>query len=595
MGEVVPVAALPLVGDPHADAMIDAQRLNTTYAALGLDHLDARARLDEALRTVLEFEADEPYPVRIGQWSVTMPAERFRGILSSALVVAAIEASGAANTALVVLAALVPHLFDVTKVRVDADEQAVIADLHLDIAGDRRGTWAALPDDLRHEVPYLRFAELLDGLDEAGALRTRPGPPGLRQTLAEPAAGRAPAGPLPRVLLVGDEWFPRLGGLSTFNRLMARGLVEAGATVDVLLPRVNPEELADAEKSGVRLVSPGPIPGTTDEQTLMRAAAIEADEAPDVIVGHGRITGPAAAAQAASYPGAIRCHILHMAADEIEYLKRTPEHEVAKRAEIRADTEIELAGTAHFTFAVGPRLFERFDRDLGVLVPKPVLARIDPGFEFPAPAQRAVPSGVPQILMIGRWEDAYAKGLDIAARAIGHAVRLADRKASDVELLVRGVPDDEAIKLRAEIQQLSGLPSLSVIVRPYTADAEPLRRDLNRASLLLMPSRAEGFGLVGVEAITAGLPALITSESGLGRLLRDTLPAGEAGRFVVPVVQDDARDTEVWGHHIAAVLRDRAAAFANAFDLHKSLASEYTWPKSCAKFLDVVLRDGSAS
>jgi glycosyltransferase involved in cell wall biosynthesis len=39
-----------------------------------------------------------------------------------------------------------------------------------------------------------------------------------------------------------------------------------------------------------------------------------------------------------------------------------------------------------------------------------------------------------------------------------------------------------------------------------------------------MPSRHEGFGLVALEAISAGVPVLVSKESGLGRMLIECLP-----------------------------------------------------------------------
>ena len=43
------------------------------------------------------------------------------------------------------------------------------------------------------------------------------------------------------------------------------------------------------------------------------------------------------------------------------------------------------------------------------------------------------------------------------------------------------------------------------------------------SSLVLMPSRVEGFGLAGLEAITSGTPVRISGASGLGMLLEELL------------------------------------------------------------------------
>ncbi|MFI9583495.1 glycosyltransferase [Streptomyces sp. NPDC052236] len=99
----------------------------------------------------------------------------------------------------------------------------------------------------------------------------------------------------------------------------------------------------------------------------------------------------------------------------------------------------------------------------------------------------------------------------------------------------------------------------------------------DEATLALMPSRAEGFGLVGLEAVAAGTPVLVSGRSGLGMLLREILPPAEAARAVVPVTLHDTDDVMRWGHQIAAVLRDPVAAFATADRIRRAAEAERTW------------------
>ncbi|MDP2439406.1 MAG: glycosyltransferase, partial [archaeon] len=50
--------------------------------------------------------------------------------------------------------------------------------------------------------------------------------------------------------------------------------------------------------------------------------------------------------------------------------------------------------------------------------------------------------------------------------------------------------------------------------------------DLHQCSLVLMPSRQEPFGLAGLEALSAGVPVMISRQSGLHRIsknLRDPI------------------------------------------------------------------------
>ena len=61
-----------------------------------------------------------------------------------------------------------------------------------------------------------------------------------------------------------------------------------------------------------------------------------------------------------------------------------------------------------------------------------------------------------------------------------------------------------------------------------------LQIDKLRASLILMPSKAEGFGPVGLEAIVAGTPVLLSRESAFGQLLQEVLKPEQVARMTAP-------------------------------------------------------------
>ena len=51
------------------------------------------------------------------------------------------------------------------------------------------------------------------------------------------------------------------------------------------------------------------------------------------------------------------------------------------------------------------------------------------------------------------------------------------------------------------------------------SERESLRRLFQEVDLVVMPSRTEGFGLSGLEALSAGLPVLVSWNSGFGEAL----------------------------------------------------------------------------
>jgi len=79
-----------------------------------------------------------------------------------------------------------------------------------------------------------------------------------------------------------------------------------------------------------------------------------------------------------------------------------------------------------------------------------------------------------------------------------------------------------------EFSNLTALPGVE-IVREHLSEKE-LEDFYNRATLLVLPSIDDGFGMVVVEAMSIGLPVIITKNVGAADIIKD----GEEG-FVVPI------------------------------------------------------------
>lgn len=427
--------------------------------------------------------------------------------------------------------------------------------------------------------PAVTFPLLPPALSGLGCTVCRPlhGPPVLPTHRAP--SGTPAVGHRKRILSIATEWQSAQGGLSTLNRKLCSALAAAGADVSCVVLQASDADLEAAEAHGVRLVTPPPSPGANDLMQLARKPALDEGVVPDVVIGHGRVTGPAAKTLVEDhFPRASRLHVVHMAPDEIEWEKLDRSDDAGTRAEVRTELEVSLGRTSQAVVAVGPRLHARYLTEFAAYDDAPPVLRLDPGFDSPDVPARLPPPGSPwRVLVVGRTEDARLKGLDLAAGAVGRAERARGESLTEIELLVRGTPPDSAEELRRGLTEWAAAPSLRIVVRPYAAGAERIEADLRRASLLLMPSRSEGFGLAGLEAIVAGTPVLVSSSSGLGLLLREALGPDEAIRFAVSVDADDAATIARWSSAIEAVLMDREAAFSRAADLRRRLADAKPW------------------
>lgn len=140
--------------------------------------------------------------------------------------------------------------------------------------------------------------------------------------------------------------------------------------------------------------------------------------------------------------------------------------------------------------------------------------------------QRTIPAH-PTLLCLGRTESLGVKGLDIFASAAGHLTKLWRAHSSTKErpsprFMVRGAKDD-AEELESKLTQIAKAvaSNTEILVRPYTSEREELEAEFRAASIFLMPSREEGFGLVACEALSLGVPAIVTSESGIAEVIRE--------------------------------------------------------------------------
>ncbi|MGW0335641.1 CATRA conflict system CASPASE/TPR repeat-associated protein [Streptomyces sp. NPDC003011] len=453
----------------------------------------------------------------------------------------------------------------------------------LEASGLDGGTVAA--DDRRFASSFLWWLNgILALLERAG--------------IGDPLRGprREPGRPV-RVLVVADEWFPARGGLSTFNSRLCVALAREKADVRVMVEAATPEERADAAEDGVRLIEVA-RPGLSRDAALSVPPVFADGFVPDLVLGHGRVTGSAAKALVERYfKNAGRLHFLHVEPDQAEAHKPHAEGDLAARAEDRTDQELRLCRGALHPVPVGPRLERALWPHLRTPEYQDLAApvRVDPGFDGGTPVSPPRPGEIPQILLLGRLEDADLKGLDIAARALGKASSKTAEPGS-WHLLVRGVPDDESAALAARVEKWVANPDVDVIPRRYSADPRRIKNDLARASLVLMPSRAEAFGLAGAEAIACGVPVLVSGRSGLGMLLR-AQRSPVAARAVVDVGATRGSrkaDVRTWTQAIHAVVRNPEAAFRDAAELREVMAARYTWATAATTVLDCIRSDVTA-
>ena len=168
----------------------------------------------------------------------------------------------------------------------------------------------------------------------------------------------------------------------------------------------------------------------------------------------------------------------------------------------------------------------------------------------PAPT-RPPASGTLQLLFVGRINQ--RKGVKYLLEA------LKQFRPSDVQLTVCGRVVDSLALFRAS--------GIDVNVRP-SVSAEELVHAYQRADLFVLPSVAEGFAQVLLEALACGLPILSTTHTAAPDLITE----GKEG-FIVP-----PRRPDLLAERIAWCLDNRPALEAMR-ERARSTAEQFTWDR----------------
>ena len=372
-------------------------------------------------------------------------------------------------------------------------------------------------------------------------------------------------GPL-KVTLIGDEWGSSKGGLSTLNRELAKNLArQPGVEVTILLPHYSEGEKQEANDYKVSLATPEPMNGFDSIRGL---SFPKEDHDIDVVIGHGQKLG-APAQVIAKQRKCKRVHVVHTVSEELAMFKEG-ETAIPKGGEKRR-AEVGLCEKADIVVAIGPKLKEDISAKLRYKKDKCVID-ITPGIfqEFAKMEQASEDGERFRILVFGRGdsEDFELKGYDIAAEAV------ASLKDESYLLLFVGAPKGKEEEVKNKLLKC-GIPCTQLIVRDFIESREEVKKLFCEVDLLIMPSRTEGFGVTALEALSAGLPILVSKNSGFGKVQFE------------PSCVVCSDDPEKWAEAIRHVRETpRKLRLEKALSLRKSYDKKYKWRRQCENLVD---------
>ena len=379
-----------------------------------------------------------------------------------------------------------------------------------------------------------------------------------------------------KVTLLSSEWRSTKGGLSTINRELAIQLAKhPSVEVSVYLPQCSEEDKQVARDHNVRLIKAREMPGLEPNFWL---SCLPEDHAVDCVIGHGAVLGRQVQILKRIHP----CkwiQVVHTAPEELGMYKSYAD--AISRGEKKHETEVKLCEKADQVVAVGPKLAEAFSGYLRACGKDQDVLNLTPGIfsEFSDVKQATEERKTFSVLVFGRGdnEDFQLKGYDIAARAIAE---LKD-EPQPYKLLFVGAPSGEEEKVKDLLLQ-QGIDRSQLTVRCFNESREQLARLFREVDLAIMPSRTEGFGLAALEALSAGLPVLVSGNSGLGEALKE-VPNGS--NCVVK-----SKDPKDWANAIRVVRKkNRKLRLREARLLQGEYAEMYSWQDHCNRLVERML------
>ncbi|XP_068693398.1 uncharacterized protein [Montipora foliosa] len=365
-----------------------------------------------------------------------------------------------------------------------------------------------------------------------------------------------------KVTILASEWGSSKGGLSTINRKLAIQLAKSSEVeITFFVPQCSKGDKKEALSHKINIVEAKKFVGFEDLDLL---SSPPDDLLIEVVIGHGAELGR----HAQVIRNRHKCkwvQVVHTDSEELGMFNSYPD--AISKGQEKHYIEVKLCEEADFVVTIGPKLAESFRRYLQSCKNHQTIFDFTPGIfeEFLSVDQGLEERKHCTVLVFGRGdaEDFQLKGFDIVGKAVA--------SLADTHLIFVGAPDGKKQEM-AQLLLKCDLPAHCLKVRGYVKCRESLRKLFCEVDLVVMPSRTDGFGLTGLEALSAGLPVLVSKNSGFGESL-SKVPFGSS--FVI-----DSEKPEVWAAAIKTIWdKERQSRLEEVQALRSSYERKYSWTK----------------
>ena len=373
------------------------------------------------------------------------------------------------------------------------------------------------------------------------------------------------------VTLLSSEWRSKVEGVSTIIRELAIQLAKHPSLhVSVYLPKCGDEDKRVAASYNVQLIEAEEMAGYDPVDWL---SVLPEDHAVDYVIGFGTVLGRQ-----------VQIIKRHYDFKWIQVVYNVPEElgafkyysNAIDRADKMQQVEVKLCEKADQVVAVGPKVTEAFLRYLRK--DQEHVFNLTPGIlsDFANVQQATEELKAFRVLLFGQYcmEDFYLNEYHIAACAIAEL----KIEPQPYALLFAGAQQEEQ-EIMTDLFLNEGVERTQLLFRPYNGSREQLARLFCEADLAIMPSQTVGFGVAALEALSAGLPILVSGRAGFGEALGTVLHGA-------PCVVNSA-DPKVWANAIRAVRqKDRKIRLEESKAVREAYGKKYSWEEQCSRLVE---------
>lgn len=384
-----------------------------------------------------------------------------------------------------------------------------------------------------------------------------------------------------------DDWGYSKGGINVFNKLLCEAMSRlAHSKVVCVVQNVSADKERQTTENGIEILY---ISKENNNEKIIakKIKNITCKDSKIIFVGHDVQTGKMAIKCKKRFLNS-KCIIIHHMAYAEYYPILNMDYEVS---EAKENLQREVLQQADMVFANGVTLEKSAQDIVGDEVP---VFRIYPGVSEVEPRKNI--NNTFKVVTFGRIEQ--GKGLKknntiiketyLALAAWANFTKKYCREEETTMKIYGKNGDDNSVDKEMEelLKQYSD-KVYAVSIVPYMENRKQLLTKLSELSLCLVLSLREGFGLTALEAVSAGVPLIVSKRSGfyksLEELRLDNYVYGVdiQGKRDYPYYSDT--DLENTSNAIYSVFRYQQDAKNKTIELRERLKNcGFTW-EQCAK------------